>query len=164
MSCLTFYDNFGKCRPIFGICFYAVYEKQLHQREQKTITLLTNNCRSQCHWQAGRNLNHVLKMSVIGTNARSHKNYCRLFGCDVISHRPTLNSSSEMLTGLWLFLTQRASPEFLKYWNWILCTHNLALIKVKSDRMLPNFTLVIATVQWLFMTNVTWQQFDQSAK
>ena len=28
-----------------------------------------------------------------------------------------------------------------------LYTHDLALIKVKSDRMLPNFTLVIATVQ-----------------
>jgi len=37
-----------------------------------------------------------------------------------------------------------AFPLFLKYWNWILCTHNLALNKVKSDRMLPNFTFVIA--------------------
>jgi len=51
-----------------------------------------------------------------------------------------------------------AFPLFLKYWNWILYTHNLALIKVKSDRM------VIATVQWLFITNVTWQKFDLSAK
>jgi len=51
-----------------------------------------------------------------------------------------------------------AFPKFLKYWNRILYTHNLALIKVKSDRM------VIATVQWLFITNVTWQKFDLSAK
>ena len=116
----TFYDNFGKCRPIFRICFYAVYDKRLHQRERKTITLLTNNCSSQCHWQAGLNLNHVLKMSVIGTNTRSQKNYCRLVGYNVIS---TETESNRKLVYMGCAL---AFPKFLKYWKWILYTHNRA--------------------------------------
>jgi len=44
-----------------------------------------------------------------------------------------------------------AFPKFLKYWNWILYTHNLTLIKVKSDRMLTDVTLVIATVQQMIV-------------